>query len=576
MEDFRRLLGLLGPYRKDIIIACILILVETCFELVIPTMMADLIDIGVANHDIPYMLAKGGQMALCALLALATGLAYARFAARSAYGWGARIRKAQYEKLQTWAFSNMDNFETSSLVTRLTSDITVMQNAINNGLRPLVRAPVMFILGVFFSFSMNSELALVFIILTPVLGIVLFSIVRAVAPLYTRLQQTVDSLNGVVEENLRAIRTVKAFVRGEYEEEKFSAVNGSLYSTATKTNSRACLNLPFFQATMYLCVILLMYIGGSMVLSGQLLVGQLTGFLSYVMQVLNSMMMLSNVFLLLTRSLASAGRIERVLEEKSALAEKPGALDEVPSSEVELRSVCFKYVEDAPEYTLKDISLTIEEGQTIGILGGTGSGKTTLVQLMDRLYDTTSGQVLVGGHDVRDYSLHALREAVGMVLQKNLLFSGTVRDNLKWGKEDADDEELWQACDMAGAGEFLRRFPKGLDTDLGQGGVNVSGGQKQRLCIARALLKHPKVLIFDDSTSAVDTATEAMIRKELARLSGVTKIFIAQRISTVMEADRIFILDNGRLAGQGTHEELMAGSALYREIYDSQIKGGTL
>ena len=576
MGDFRRLLGLLGPYRKDVIIACILILVETCFELVIPTMMADLIDIGVANHDIPYMLAKGGQMALCALLALATGLAYARFAARSAYGWGARIRKAQYEKLQTWAFSNMDNFETSSLVTRLTSDITVMQNAINNGLRPLVRAPVMFILGVFFSFSMNSELALVFIILTPVLGIVLFSIVRAVAPLYTRLQQTVDSLNGVVEENLRAIRTVKAFVRGEYEEEKFSAVNGSLYSTATKTNSRACLNLPFFQATMYLCVILLMYIGGSMVLSGQLLVGQLTGFLSYVMQVLNSMMMLSNVFLLLTRSLASAGRIERVLEEKSALAEKPGALDKVPSSGVELRSVCFKYVEDAPEYTLKDISLTIEEGQTIGILGGTGSGKTTLVQLMDRLYDTTSGQVLVGGHDVRDYSLHALREAVGMVLQKNLLFSGTVRDNLKWGKEDADDEELWQACDMAGAGEFLRRFPKGLDTDLGQGGVNVSGGQKQRLCIARALLKHPKVLIFDDSTSAVDTATEAMIRKELARLSGVTKIFIAQRISTVMEADRIFILDNGRLAGQGTHEELMAGSVLYREIYDSQIKGGTL
>ena len=576
MNDLKRLFSYLGPYGKDLAIAWVLVFIETSFELIIPSMMADLIDEGVAAGDAGYMVAKGAQMAFCALLALATGLAYARFAARAAYGWGERIRQAEYSRIQEYAFPNIDKFETSSIVTRLTGDITVMQNAINNGFRPLVRSPIMLLLGIFFSFSMNAELAIIFVIITPLLGIGLFAIVRRVAPMYKVLQKTVDGLNGVVEEDLRAIRTVKAFVREGYEERRFGEVNARLRKAGSDTNSAAVINLPFFQASMYLCILLLMYFGGSMVIEGTLQFGELTGFLTYVMQVLNSMMMLSNVFLLLTRSLASAHRICEILDEVPELQEKDDPVRTIADGSVEFRHVTFRYSQEADEDTLEDITLSIRAGETIGIIGGTGSGKSTMVQLIDRLYDVSDGAVLVGGVDVRDYSLHSLRDAVAMILQKNLLFSGTVRDNLRWGDADASDEEIWQACRIAGAEEFLRRFPAGLDTDLGQGGVNVSGGQKQRLCIARALLKKPKVLILDDSASAVDTATELCIRRELQRLEGMTKIYIAQRISTVMHADRIVILDGGRIADVGTHSQLLESSPIYREIYELQMKGGML
>ena len=576
MNKLKRLFSYMGPYKKDFYFAILLVAIETCFELIIPTLMADLIDLGVAKGDTKYMFIKGAQMALCALLALITGLTYARFAARAAYGWGALIRKAEYERVQQYSFSNIDKFETSSLVTRMTSDVTVMQNAINGGLRPITRAPIMFILGIIFSFTMNPYLAVIFMVMAPLLGIILFLIVRKVAPMYTVLQKTVDSLNGVVEENIRAIRTVKAFIREEYEEEKFESVNSSLKETGIKTNSTAVMNLPFFQAGMYTCITLIMLIGGKMIISGHMEIGTLTGFLSYVMQVMNSMMMLSNVFLLLTRSLASATRISEVLDERPSLVEKENPIEKVENSTIEFNHVSFKYSASAKEETIKDISLKIAEGETIGILGGTGSGKTTLVQLIERLYDADEGEVLLGGINVKEYSLKTLRDAIGIVLQKNLLFSGSIRENLLWGDKRASDEEIWQSCEKAGAAEFLRRFPNGLDTDLGQGGVNVSGGQKQRLCIARTLLKHPRILIFDDSTSAVDTATEKEIRSHLASLKGITKIYIAQRISTVMSADRIVILDDGRIVDSGSHQELIGRCRIYQEIYESQLKGGNL
>ena len=574
MKELRRLFSYLGPYRRDMFIGGLLVLVETVFELVIPVLMADLIDVGVGGQDLHYILIKGLQMGLCAVLALITGLLYARFAARAAYGWGARIREAQYTRVQDYAFSNLDRFETSSLVTRMTTDVTVLQNAINGGLRPLVRSPVMLAMGLGLSFWMNARLALVFVVCAPVLALILFLVVRTVAPMYGRLQKAMDGLNNVVQEGLTAIRAVKAFVRDEYEEEKFQSVNQELMQTSQRTFHFAVLNLPAFQFTMYTAMVLIMWFGGGMILKGQLQVGELTGFLSYVLQVMNSFMMISNVFLLLTRSLASAHRIAEVLDEETALASPAQAVEEVPDGSVDFDGVSFKYHADAREYALAHVDLHIKAGQTVGILGGTGSAKTTLVQLIPRLYDATEGTVRVGGRDVREYDLKVLRDAVSIVLQKNVLFSGSVRENLRWGDPDADDETLWAACRAACADEFLERMPGGLDADLGQGGVNVSGGQKQRLCIARALLKKPKILIFDDSTSAVDTATEAKIRAALAKLTGVTKIVIAQRVTSVMHTDLIVILEDGQVHACGTHAQLLASDPIYQEIYASQMKGG--
>lgn len=574
MKDMKRLFRYCGPYRLDMILGMLLVMVESGFELMIPVMIADLIDVGVANRNVDYIFSKGIQMGICALLALITGLLYARFAARAAYGWGARIREAEYEKVQEYAFANLDHYSTSSLITRMTTDVTVLQNTINGGFRPLVRGPFMLVMGVALSFWMNARLALVFVVCAPVLGVILWWIVRKVSPMYTRLQGTVDRLNGVVQEGLTAIRAVKAFVRGEYEEEKFEEVNRDLMDTSKTTFHFAVLNLPAFQAVMYTAVVCILWFGGNMIRAGSLEVGDLTGFLSYVMQVINSLMMIANVFLLLTRSLASARRICQVLDEEILLTSPEDGRTEVRDGGVDFEHVSFKYHADAKEYALRDVTLHIPAGQTVGILGGTGSAKTTLVQLIPRLYDATEGTVRVGGLDVRQYDLKSLRDSVGIILQKNLLFSGTVRDNLKWGNPDADDATLWAACRAACADEFLERMPKGLDTDLGQGATNISGGQKQRLCIARALLCNAKVLIFDDSTSAVDTATERKIREALGKLKNVTKIVIAQRVTSVIHTDQIVIMEDGKIHAVGTHRELLEHDPIYQEIYHTQMKGG--
>ena len=572
MKHFRLILSYLRPCRREFLLAVLFVTAETAFELFIPLVMANIIDLGVTRRDIPYILHQGLLMAVCALLSLICGLLYARYAARAALGFGTRIREAEYEKLQEYSFANLDHFETSSLITRMTTDVTVLQNAVINGMRPMVRGPVMLVMGLLLAFFMNVRLALVFLVCMPVLGCILFFIIRKTAPMYGRLQTAVDKVNSVVQENLNAIRAVKAYVRETYEEEHFGEANGKLTENSLRTFRIAVLNLPAFQFTMYTATVLILWFGGNLIHTGNMEVGALTGFLSYVMQIVNSLMMISNVFLMLTRSLASVSRISQVLVEEPDLADVPDGLETVENGQVEFRNVEFKYSAGAARPALSQVCLKFLPGQTIGIIGGTGSSKSTLVQLIPRLYDVSAGSVLVGGHDVREYRLASLRDAIGIVLQKNVLFSGTVRENLLWGNAQATEEELWRACRTACAHEFIEKMPGGLDARLDQGGLNLSGGQKQRLCIARTLLKHPKVMIFDDSTSAVDTATEAHIRRGLSSLGEMTKIIIAQRITSVMEADQIVILEDGRVHAVGTHESLLQTDSIYREIYDSQMR----
>ncbi len=574
MKDMKRLFGYMGSYKKDMILGALFVMIETGLELFIPIMISNLIDVGVANHDVHYIYIKGVQMALLALGALITGLSYAHFSAKASYGWGAEIRKAEYARVQQYAFSNLDHFVTSSLITRMTTDVNVLQNMIISGFRPITRGPSLLIMGIGLSFYMNPKLAFVFVVCTPILAVILFLIVRKVAPMYTRLQSIMDRLNQVVQEGLTAIRAVKAFVRDEYEEEKFEQVNRDMAKSSETTFHYAVLNLPAFQGVMYTTIVLILWFGGNMILKSELAVGNLTGFLSYVMQVINSLMMLANVFLLLTRSLASAHRIAEVLDENIVLTSPENGVKEVRDGSIDFDHVSFKYREDAREYALENVDLHIPAGQTIGVIGTTGSAKTTLVQLIPRLYDATTGVVRVGGINVRDYDLRVLRDSVNITLQKNVLFSGTVRDNLKWGNPQADDETIWKVCRAACADEFLNQMPDGLDTMLEQGGNNLSGGQKQRLCIARALLGGAKILIFDDSTSAVDTATEKKIRTALADYKNVTKIIIAQRITSVMNTDQIVLLDDGKVHRVGTHKELLADDPIYQEIYASQMKGG--
>ncbi len=574
MNDLRLIFRYGKPYRRDLWAAAGLIFIECIFEMVIPVLMSTLVDEGVPSHNMAIILRQGGLMALCAVLALITGLLYARYAARFANGFAAELRLAEYAAVQKFDFANLDHFSSASLVTRMTTDATVLLNAINAGLRPFVRSPVMLAMGLGMAFLLSPKLTIVFLITTPILTILLTLIVCKVGPLYGRQQSAVDHLNSRIQESLTAIRAIKAFVRGDYENEQFNAVNTELSDASTETFRYAVLNLPAFQTIMYTAIVCIMWFGGGFILQGDMSVGQLTAFLSYVLQVLNSVMMFSGAFLQMTRSLASARRIREVLTEQPDLANAADPLETVPNGQIDFEGVSFKYNAAAQKSALSDITLHIPAGATVGIIGGTGSAKTTLVPLIPRLYDATEGTVKVGGRDVRDYDLTALRDAVGIVLQKNLLFSGTIRDNLKWGNPDAAEEQLWAACRAAHADEFLDRMPDGLDTDLGQGGVNVSGGQKQRLCIARTLLKHPKVLIFDDSTSAVDTATESGIRRALAELTDVTKLIIAQRISSVQSADLIVILEDGRLHAVGTHAELLEKDTIYQEIYYSQMKGG--
>ena len=557
--------------------AALCITAESLFELLIPLIMADIVDIGVANGDKAYIFRQGGWMLVCAAAALLLGIGSAQFSAIAGQGLGANLREAEYARLQQFSFANVDHFQLSSLVTRMTSDVTNIQNSISSGMRPACRGPVMLVAATAVAFSINGKLAVVFLVALPVLAVCLGLIIKNVRPLYGEMQGAIDLVNRIIQENLTAVRVVKAYVRGNYETGKFNEVNTNLQTQSERAFKLATTNMAAMQFVMYGTIISILWFGGGMIRIGTMQVGELTGFLSYVLQILNSLMMISNIFLMLTRSLASGKRIVEIMDEEIDIKEDQAEDIQVEKGEIEFSHVYFKYRKDAKEYVLSDIDLHISAGQTVGIVGQTGSAKTTLVQLIPRLYNVTKGELLIDGKPVEQYPLRHLRDSIAMVLQKNTLFSGTLRENLLWGNKDATQEEIEEACRIAGADEFIGRLEDGYDTEMGQGGVNVSGGQKQRLCIARAILKKPKVLILDDSTSAVDTATEARIRTMLQeKLPRMTKIIIAQRISSVRHADMIVVLDDGRIKGCGTHEELLESSRIYREIYESQKEGADL
>lgn len=569
-------LKILFRYSKGVrlyfVLSILFVAIETSFEVIIPLLMSEIIDVGIAQQDPSIFLEKGLQMILCAILSLLFGIWYAKCAAKAISLFCQRLRSIEFEKIQEYAFSNLDHFETASLITRLTSDITVIQNALVNGIRPFARGPIILILGLVMSFIINARLAIIFLFTTPILGVILFLIVKKIAPMYRRLQQAVDRVNLLIQENLTAIRAVKAFVRDEYEEEQFSQVNEDLANITQNTFHFASFNTPAFQMTMYMAIVGLMLLGVNMIVDGNMQVGELTGVLSYVLQIMNSLMMISNVFLLITRSIASCNRIAEVIEEPVNL--RSGKIPLTPKdNSVDFNHVFFKYHPNAKEYVLSDITWHIPSGSTVGILGATGSAKSSLVQLIPRLYDVNEGSVKIGHVDVRDMDLVSLRDQVAMVLQNNTLFSGTIKENMRWGDPNASDEEIRKACEIACADEFIQKFPKGYDTYIEQGGTNISGGQRQRLCIARALLKKPRILILDDSTSAVDTNTDHSIRSALRSIQGLTQILIAQRVSSVIHCDQILILEDGKISAIGDHDSLMKTSSFYRGLHESQQKG---
>lgn len=571
----KHLAPFMRKYRTATIIAPALLIIEVLIEVRIPFLMAKIVDVGIPAKDLNYVLRTGGLMLLMAFLSLACGAISSRFSSIASMGFGSEIRRGLFEKIQGFSFSNTDKFSTSSLVMRLTTDVTNVQNAFMMIIRLMVRSPIMLICATFMAFEINSSLVVVFLAAIPFLAIMLTMIAVTAFPNFRVVFKKYDALNASVQENLVGIRVVKAYVRSAYEKLKFKNANDTMMKAAVKAEKIVQLNNPVMQISMYGCILAILWFGGGMVIGGSMKTGELISFISYVTQILMQLMMLSMVLITIVISKTSVNRIVEVFEEENDIKDDPSSEDQViADGSILFDDVSFSYNPKAKEKILDHIHLQIKSGDTVGIIGGTGSAKSTLVQLIPRLYDVTDGRILVGGKDVRSYKIENLRNAVSMVLQKNVLFSGTIRENLKWGNENATDEQIMDAAKAAQAHDFIMSFPDGYETDLGQGGVNVSGGQKQRLCIARALLKNPKILILDDSTSAVDTATDSRIRAALLeKCKNTTTIIIAQRITSVSGADQIVVLDDGKISGIGTHDELLKSNEIYREVYESQQKG---
>ena len=571
---YKKILSCVGEYKKYAILTPVTIIGEVLMELLIPTIMAMIIDNGIKQGDIGYVVKMGGIMVVMSLFSLAFGALAGRFAAVAGMGFSKNLRAKLFEKVQSFSFANVDKFSSSSLITRLTTDVTNTQNAFMMVIRMAIRSPIMFIGAIIMAVRLNPKLSLVLLIVLPLLVIALALIISKAFPRFLAMLEKYDSMNSRVQENLIGIRVVKAFVREKYEKDNFKNTADIVRKAQVLAEKLIIMNMPVMQIAMYTSIVAVLWFGGNMAVSGSMGTGELASFITYITQILMSLMMLSMIFIMLVISRASIQRISEVLSEEPTVKDCENSTEKVSDGSVRFENVSFSYFDDMNNLALENINIDIKSGETIGIIGGTGSSKTTLVQLIPRLYDTTAGTVYVGGKDVKSYSLDELRNNVAMVLQKNVLFSGTIRDNLRWGDENASDEEIIEACKSACADDFVQSFPDGYNTDMGQGGVNVSGGQKQRLCIARALLKKPKIIILDDSTSAVDTATDSSIRKAFReKLSDTTTFIIAQRISSVKDADRIIVMDNGKINGIGTHDELLKNNSIYREVYESQQKG---
>lgn len=564
-------------YKKDSILAPVFITGEVIMEIIIPVMMASIIDNGVNKGDMKHVTFMGILMIITAMLSLTFGTLSGKFAAKASSGYAKNLRKAMFRNIQRYSFSNIDKYSTAGLVTRLTTDITNVQNSYQMIIRMCARAPMMLICAMFMAFLINAKLSCVFLGAIVFLGLALFLIIGKAHPIFKEVFEKYDDLNASVQENVNAVRVVKAYVREDFEVKKFHKASENIYNMFVKAEKYIIMNSPVMQFAMYACVLLISWLGAKMIVGGSLTTGQLMSLFSYIINILISLMIISMMFVMITMSVASGQRIVEVINEKSDLVNCENPVNTIANGDVEFSNVYFTYkkvLEGNSKNVLQNIDFKIHSGETIGIIGGTGSAKTSLVQLIPRLYDVTDGEVKVGGRNVKEYDIEALRNEVAMVLQKNILFSGTIKDNLRWGNKQATDEEMKRACELAQADEFIQTFPKGYDTFIEQGGSNVSGGQKQRLCIARALLKKPKVLILDDSTSAVDTKTDALIRKAfIEEIPHTTKIIIAQRISSIQDADRIIVMDEGKIESIGSHDELLVKSPIYRDVYESQTKG---